>query len=352
MNWGVLIPAYQPDGGLNALVETLLQNNMAVIVVDDGSIGCEMVFQELEQLPCTVLHHAHNQGKGRALKTGFGWMQEHGFEGAVTADADGQHTAEDIRRVAEAMEAEPGKLILGARTVEQMPGRSRVGNTMTRKLFALLYGVHISDTQTGLRGVPLQGESDRARQMLELDGERYEYEMNMLVFSRQLFDGIREIPIQTIYINNNESSHFRPIQDGMKIYAVLLRQFPKFLAASLASFMLDYCLFALLYYGLFHNAVLSTVGARIVSASCNYLMNKHMVFKSKSRSYTPLRYFALAVFVLAVNSGLMFLFVDWLHFPAMLVKVIVESVMYLVSFTVQNKWAHGEKEVKATAEQK
>lgn len=339
MKWGILIPAYQPDQRLVTLVQELLAQKLEVVVVNDGSTGCDAVFAALEQLPCTVLHHPHNCGKGRGLKTGFSWMAEHGFEAAVTADADGQHTAKDILRVAQAMEQAPGQLVLGVRDVEKMPGRSRFGNTLTRRLFALLYSVHVSDTQTGLRGIPLSGEG-RAAGLLAMEGERYEYEMNMLVFSRQLFEGIVEVPIETIYIGENETSHFRPIKDGMKIYSVLLRSLPQFLAASLLSAVVDYILFAALYYLVFRRAVASTVCARVVSASFNYLVNKHLVFRSKSEYYTPLRYFGLAVVVLALNSGLMFLFVDTLHFPALLVKVIVECVLYCLSFVAQNNWAH------------
>ncbi len=345
MKWGILIPAYQPDERLVTLTQELLAQKLEVVVVNDGSTGCEAVFAALEKLPCTVLHHAQNCGKGRALKTGFSWMAEHGFEAAVTADADGQHTARDILRVAQAMEQAPGKLVLGARDVDQMPGRSRFGNSLTRKLFALLYSVRISDTQTGLRGVPLSGEG-RMEKLLAMEGERYEYEMNMLVFSAQTFGGIVEVPIETIYIGENESSHFRPIKDGMKIYSVLLRKFPRFMAASLLSAVVDYGLFALLYYFAFGSAVLSTACARVVSATFNYLVNKRVVFRSESDYYTPLRYFGLAVAVLALNAALMFVFVDVLHFPAMLVKVLVECVLYCLSFVVQNNWAHqGKKKI-------
>lgn len=339
MKWGILIPAYQPDERLTALVKELLAQKLEVVVVNDGSTGCEAVFAALEELPCAVLHHPHNCGKGRALKTGFEWMGTHGFEAAVTADADGQHTAQDILRVAQAMEQAPGRLVLGARDVEQMPGRSRFGNSLTRKLFALLYSVRISDTQTGLRGVPLAGEG-RLEKLLAMEGERYEYEMNMLVFSAQTFDGIVEVPIETIYIGENESSHFRPIKDGMKIYSVLLRRFPRFLVSSLLSAALDYGLFAALYYLAFGNAALSTACARVVSAVFNYLVNKRVVFRSDSEYYTPLRYFGLAVVILALNAALMFVFADVLRFPAMLVKVLVECVLYCLSFIVQNNWAH------------
>ena len=336
LHWAVLIPAYQPDERLGQLAQRLREQNIGVVVVDDGSTGCAAAFAAAEQAGCTVLHHDGNRGKGRALKTGFAWLAQHGFDAAVTADADGQHTAADILRVAAAMEAQPGRLILGARDVAQMPGKSRAGNSLTRALFSLLYGIHLQDTQTGLRGIPL---GTRTQALLDMAGERYEYEMNMLVYSGTLFGGITEIPIETIYINRNETSHFRPLRDGAKIYAVLLRHFPKFLITSLLSFVLDYSLFALLYYTVAGSAAAATVGARVVSATFNYLINKHFVFRSTSKSYTALHYLALAVCILLMNSGLMYLLVDRLGLPALVVKIFVEALMYLVSFAVQNNLA-------------
>lgn len=333
----VLIPAYQPDEKLLALVRQLT-DTLPVLLVDDGSAGCGALFAAAEQAGCTVLHHPKNLGKGRALKTGLDALARAGFTGAVTADADGQHTAADIRRVAAALAEHPDRLVLGVRDTAQMPPRSRTGNRLTVRLFALLYGICLTDTQTGLRGIPLQNIAA----LLALRGERYEYEMNQLVRSRALFGGITELPIDTIYLADNASSHFRPLRDGMKIYAVLFTHLPGFLVASLLSFALDYSLFSLFYLRLLHNVVLSTLCGRVLSGAFNFTVNKRFVFKSTAGRYSFWRYLALAICILAVNCTAMFVLVNLLHGNALLCKVLVECTLYLVSFAVQNNFAHAQ----------
>ena len=152
---GVLIPVYQPDEGLPELVSALRDSGLEVLVVNDGSTVNLSVFQRLEQAKVPVLHHPQNCGKGRALKTGIAHMAKEGFQAVITADADGQHSVADIRRVAQALEEHPTQLVLGARDIAQMIPRSRAGNSLTQKLFRVLHGIRLQDTQTGLRGIPL-----------------------------------------------------------------------------------------------------------------------------------------------------------------------------------------------------
>ncbi len=332
----VLIPAYNPDKCLTELASQLLHSGLPVVVVDDGSTGCEEIFDKLNEMNCTVLRHNKNQGKGRALKTGLSWLLENGCTIVVTADADGQHTVGDIIKTAHRCEELHDKMVLGIRDVNSMPPRSRFGNSLTRRLFKILYGVNLTDTQTGLRAFPL---NEHTKKIIALKGEGYEYEMNMLIEACRIFNGIDEVPICTIYEDKNSSSHFRPIADSAKIYAVLFRHFPLFLIISLLSFAVDYMMFALLFYAVFHFALAANILARVFSASFNYIANKNFVFRSKSSSYSPLNYFLLAVCVLAVNSAAIFVLVDVLKLPALYVKITVESIMYVVSFAVQNNMA-------------
>lgn len=340
MRYGVLIPAYEPDDILLDLVDELRVRRLPVVVVDDGSQEQAEIFCRLERDGyATVLHHERNRGKGRALKTGIAYMAEHGFEGVVTADADGQHAVEDIEKIGSALIGSPDCLVLGKREVASMPAKSRTGNTMTRFLFRVLYGISLEDTQTGLRGIPLTAE--RADALLKIDGERYEYEMEMLIRSKSLFPGgLTEIPIQTLYLDGNTSSHFRPLKDGAKIYRLLFRSMPLFMIVSLLSFGIDYGLFNLFYYALLKQTVLSTVCARVISGTANFLMNKYLVFGNKNSKYTLWNYLKLAVLILCLNSGAMFILVDLLRLPAFTTKLMVEILLYFVSFSVQNKLAH------------
>lgn len=344
MRCGVLIPVYEPDEKLGTLARELSTAGLETVIVNDGSTTGQDVLDGLAAIHgVTLLGYAENRGKGHALKLGLSRMAEQGFDAAVTADADGQHTPRDIRRVMEALEREPGKLVLGMRDVSQMPPKSKTGNSMTRALFRALYGIDLRDTQTGLRGIPLNEASTKG--LLALPGERYEYEMEMLIESPRLFPGgVTELPIETVYIDNNRASHFRPLQDGAKIYAVLFRKLPGFLLSSLLAFAIDYALFNLLYYAVFGGklvSVASTVLARAVSGSCNYYVNRRFVFGNAKKKYTFLNYWKLALCILAANAAVMYLFVDVLGQPAFAMKLLVEAMLYLVSFTVQHKWARG-----------
>jgi len=223
----VLVPACDPGPTLIPLIASLLEHGFgAVIVVNDGSSSASAaIFVELEPLGRVhILRHAINLGKGRALKNGINYFLAElpRFDVLVTADADGQHTPTDIARVAQAALHATGKAVLGSRCfVKDVPFRNRVGNRLTRHIFAFVTGTRLADTQTGLRAFP------RAMLpvLLLLKGERYEYEMSVLAHICRKGNKPLEVPIQTIYIDGNSSSHFDPIRDSLSIYLVLLHLF-------------------------------------------------------------------------------------------------------------------------------
>ncbi len=258
----LLIPVWRPERRLIDLVQSLRSDSGLVPLVvldgledDDRSIIAAL--EEIEGLQ--LLRHPFNRGKGRALKTGFNWVLDEapGAVGVVTADADGQHLPKDILSVAAALEASPDRFVLGSRAFDQkVPLRSRIGNAATRLLFWLLTGHRVRDTQTGLRGIPTQ----RLPELLQLDGERYEYEMNMLShLCRSGFEPL-EVPITTVYIESNRSSHFDPLRDSARIYLVLLRShLPSLCAAGL-----DFAGFALAF-GWTHSIPIAVVAGRILS---------------------------------------------------------------------------------------
>jgi glycosyltransferase involved in cell wall biosynthesis len=218
----VLVPAWCPDAGLVPLVEALVVRGFgAVVVVDDGSgVACAPVFAAVAAVPGVhLLRHAVNLGKGRALKTGINYVltELYAVDGLVTADADGQHRVADIVRVAQALEVQPNAAVLGVRTFAAgVPWRSRLGNGLTRTLFALLSGRKVADTQTGLRAFP----RGLLAELLGLEGERYEYEMTVLAHLCRRGEPV-EVAIETVYVDGNRGSRFRPVRDSARIYAAL-----------------------------------------------------------------------------------------------------------------------------------
>ncbi len=336
----VLIPAYQPDEQLVLLAERLVNNtDYHIVVVNDGSAPeKDAVFAKLPAA-VTLLTHEKNGGKGRAMKTGMAYIYEHfpETEGVVIVDADGQHLLPDIQRVCEEQAAHPDAIILGSRQFTgKVPLRSLVGNTITRYVFALASGVMVHDTQTGLRAFSVK----RIPQLLALKGERYEYEMYMLLGAAEQHIPLREVYIETVYLDEeNSSSHFNPLKDSLRIYGSII----KFTASSIIGFLVDYVLVLLLAVlfgklGLEQKLVLlfSAVIARIVSSLCNFLINRRVVFKSdESIVSTAVKYYAVAVLILALNYLLLNLFNIALSVPLAVAKLIVEALLFALSLALQ-----------------
>lgn len=226
----VLIPAYEPDQSLADVVrDTLaaLPHDIPIVVVDDGSRSerAARAFEAVGRYPRVhLLRHAENGGKGAALKTGIGYaLDALGAEVVVTADADGQHLPRDIvrmARVATRLRARTA-LLVGVRAFPYRgtPLRSWFGNRVTRALFALFAGQYLADTQSGLRAIPLP----LLRDCLEIAPDGYEFEFEMLFRARRV-GRIAQMRIARVYEPGNPSSHFNPLRDSARIYAVLLRQ--------------------------------------------------------------------------------------------------------------------------------
>ena len=329
----VVIPAYRPSAGLPALVSALADYSFAaIVIVDDGS-GPEFTatFAEAARFPnVQLLRHAVNLGKGAALKTAFNhilcFLPE--VAGVVTADADGQHAPEDIARVAEVLAANPSALVLGARNFgSDVPLRSRFGNLLTRGVMHALLGRRLTDTQTGLRGIP----ASLLPRLLRLEATGYEFELEMLIAAHQLSMPVVEQPIRTIYEPGNKSSHFNPIVDSMKIYFVLLR----FGSVSFASALLDNLVFILTVHRL--GSVLGAqVLGRVFSVTFNYSMVRRSVFYSRQRHQSVLpRYLALT----AVSGACSYAGIEFLYrrfaVPVVAAKLAVETFLFFVNFAVQ-----------------
>lgn len=220
----ILIPAFEPDEQLLHVLDRLIcLGSRKIVVVNDGSSSsCDELFTRIAALPeLILLTHRENKGKGAALRTGFKYiLDQQECTTVITADADGQHRAEDIHALAGACRKSPGKVMLGVRQFDgYVPLRSRLGNNLTRKLCKILFQLDLSDTQTGLRGIPF----GVLESLCSLKSERYSYELEMLLWLNDAGVHIDEFPISTVYEQGNESSHFRPLQDSAHIYGTLLR---------------------------------------------------------------------------------------------------------------------------------
>lgn len=327
----VIIPAYNPTATLVELVAELqCSTDLHIVVVDDGSDSPEsqVVFAELDQKEIEVLRHPFNRGKGAALKTAFTHCLKTGVAAVVTADADGQHCVADIVNVVRAARADNfQKVILGTRTFgADTPLRSKFGNTLTRWLFRLRTGVAINDTQTGLRCFPATILDDLA----QLPGDRYEFESYMLLFLTREAIPLREVPIATIYIDNNTSSHFRPIVDSMRIYWLLFRD----VIVGVMSFLIDIALFST-FIALGFGVLKSTYAARVCSGALNFLGCKYWVFRknsAKSIGIEAAKYSLLAIFLALISAHSVQQITNDTSMNLTSIKILVDGALYVVSF--------------------
>lgn len=350
----IVIPSYEPDDRLLDLCQRLKNADISdnVIILDDGSgKDYEHYFTEVsEKFGFTILRHAINLGKGRALKDAFNYVISNipNQLGVVTADSDGQHSPEDIKRVMTTLYNNPKNLILGSRDFngDQVPVKSSLGNKITSKVCKLAWGVTISDTQTGLRGIPL----DFMKELLEVPGERFEFETRMLLSSKGKWP-ILEIPIETIYDSKEDhSSHFDPVKDSFRIYKIFFESFVKFLVSSMSSCLIDLILFYLLSTYLLKDlgllkVGLSTVIARIISATYNYTINYNIVFNSnESHVKAGFKYLCLALVQMLSSAGLLTLGVMiFSKSSEIFVKIIVDSLLFIISYYIQREVVYKKK---------
>lgn len=355
-NVTLVIPSLDPDDKLTSTVKGAVEAGFSdVILIDDGSHEeNKKYFRELAELPeVTLLTHEVNRGKGAALKTAFSYFLENRKEslGVITADGDGQHKIEDIIACAREMTNGTPAVVLGCRdfSLPHVPKRSRFGNKATSLVFRLFCGMKISDTQTGLRAIP----TEYLPTLISAKGTRYEYETNMLLMMSSYSIPCREVKIETVYYDNNEKSHFRPIRDSIRVYGLIF----KYAASSIASSVVDLLAFYVLARLLFTNGTpehvfFATFFARVISVIFNFSLNKKLVFDNRgSIGVTFFRYVCLAVPIMLSSAALVYLlstlpiFLGGKAFLKTVIKLFVDVFLFLVSFRVQQKWVFNDKDL-------
>lgn len=348
----IILPVLNPDIKFTNFVNELISNGFEdIIVINDGSAPeYDVLFKEAaKNESVTVLVHEVNKGKGAALKTAFAYLYENrkDIDFAITCDGDGQHTVASINKCIASYKIKPGSVIIGGRDFNSpdIPARSRFGNKLSSKVFKFACGIELKDTQTGLRVIPAEWFDDFSR----LKGDRYEYETKMLIEIVNKNIPYYEEPIETIYIDDNSSSHFNAVRDSIKIYIIVLGYFLKFALSSIISWSSDIAIYAILQAIMEHNSNLSvatqvligTVVSRVVSSFVNYMINRKGVFKSTDGvRKTLFKYYILAFCQMCASYLLVSFFVNILHVNGvleLLVKCIVDLCLFFFSYNIQRK---------------
>lgn len=358
-----VIPAYEPDETLINVASEAMAAGFTVVVVDDGSETGKAVkdgtaspetfhkiFEDTKFF-AHVIRYPENRGKGYAMKTAFSYITKNYEENytVVVIDSDGQHKVSDAIRLTDYAASHRDTLVLGSRKQGAgSPLRSRIGNGITRNLFSMMSGVRVYDTQTGLRAF----SDELIGRMLVISGDRYEYEMNMLMDFARDHMKIVELPIETIYIDNNSGSHFNAIKDSFRIY----RELFKFSASSFAGFLIDYGIFGCIV-GLFGPAgsvaLFANVFARIISATANYSINRNFVFTGTDDEYSKKekagkvdavsggRYACLALLILVFNTLILYVLSEKAGITPLRAKIVTECIMFIFSFLIQKNFVFG-----------
>jgi len=328
-----LIPSYKADHQLAKVVDGLREAGFSrIVVVDDGNEGaCRAVFEQLGD-KAEVLRHEVNRGKGAALKTGLAHLMKDGDWAVVTGDADGQLAPEDCARVAEALIASPEALILGVRDKRKMPVRSQAGNRITCFVVGALFGLWLSDTQTGLRGLP----AHMLGRFAELEGDRFEYESNMLIAAREARLNVVEVVIQTIYPEDNVS-HFRTFTDSARIYSLFFRHFSMKNGTSLIGTIVDYAAFLLLIWLVHEDGgglLYAVLGARAAGALayCPIRGKRDLAFR---RARTAFLYLLRAT-AFAALSLLGIFTLGALGLPPIAAKILCDVALFYPSLALRH----------------
>ncbi len=358
----IIIPSLNPRESLISVIEALeARGARDIILVNDGSDEEHRTYFERADLheSVTVLTHEVNRGKGAALKTAFAYVtgNRQDCEGGVTVDDDFQHDPDDVVACVEKMLTD-GQFVLGSRDFASanVPPKSLYGNRLTALLFRVFFGMKITDTQTGLRAIP----RNVLEPLLNVEGERYEYETKMLLFLRDAHIDYTEVKIQTVYIENNKASHFRPLVDTARIFWILFGQLFKYGLSSVGCLVFETVLQTLLhdFWKLTFNAASPFISAflkelcdflpaRILSSVLNYFLNRTFVFKEQKRSARSAGRYAILWSVQAIATAL-----TTTAFNAMLggtsgifyslVTFTVKCLFFAASYTIQKKWVFSE----------
>lgn len=212
----VVLPAYNNEPTIGELVKQIRAQQFDTVVVNDGST--DGTAQRATDAGAIVISQLTNHGKGSALKLGFQYALENDYDGVVTIDADGQHDPKDIGKILVSGERQHAGIVLGNRMgdVESMPSSRIWTNRKLSFIISKITGQEIPDSQCGLKMVRKE-----VLNAVQLKGDRYELETELLIKASAKKWKIISVPIKTIY-TGEEVSNIKPVRDTLRMIGVLL----------------------------------------------------------------------------------------------------------------------------------
>lgn len=338
MNNAVIITLYYESRSTIELCSKLHELGAEnIIIVNDGCPCNTDFFNELISLGCHIVNLNEQNGKGASIKAGINFAHDnlYNISGYITADADGQHTAEDIMKISRALELRKDSLILGTRNLKKSnaPFSVKFGHFISSVYFKIITGVGCKDTQTGLRGIP----ASLFDLVMKTKGNRFDYEMNFLTVCAD-----NKIPFYNINTtakySKSQKSSYKILKDSYLIYKTPL----KFATASIGCTLVDLILFTVftcfLPSSILCNVALATLMARIVSGGLNFLINRKMIFNNNTKTKNQAIRFIILFFCIMCASTIIVSALSFLPFPVTITKAIVDLLLWTINYTVQRQW--------------
>lgn len=356
----LLIPSLNPDKKLVRTVEGMIAAGFKkILIVNDGSNSFHRwPFEDVAEYDeVTCIGYEENRGKGYALKYGFQYIIDNfkDIKGVITADGDGQHLPQDCLRMADAMFAKD-ECVFGCRDFSDpaVPMHNKLGNKISIFAYNFLCEIKMSDTQTGLRAIPMR----YLPEFVEVEGDRFEYETNTLIYMKDHDMQFNEIKISTVYEeDSNEGSHFKVVSDSVRIYKLLIKAGgPKFLLFTLGSVLatvVDLAIFTVLthliakssdeFLAIIASVFIATYTARIFSSLFDYYFSLKFVFtkNEKYKKGSLLRYFALMIAQASASalavSAICFVF-GIMGTARTAIKFVADILLFFVGYKIQREW--------------
>ncbi len=346
MDYAVIVPIYyETNNTLRLCRELFAQEADNIVVVNDGAKLSKSFLAELLSMGCNIIKFENNRGRGASLKAGIKFAHDklYNIKGYITVDADGQHSAEDVMKIARAMDLRPNSIVLGKRDFPNanMTIRSKFGSRIASLYFKIITGVKCSDTLTEVKGIP----NSLYEIAIGADGKRFDYDFNFLTECAGKGIEIYNLNIN-IHYSSKSKSNYRLIEDTYLIYATPL----KFATASMGCALIDLILFTVLTYtlptSLAFNVVFATLLARIVSGGINFFINRKVIFKNNGDVKRQLwRYIILFVGIMITSSAIVSL-LSFIPIPVTIIKMLVDIMLWIVNYTMQRKWVFKERSSK------